>query len=272
MKRLATVLFVLVTCSACLRSTTLITVRADGSGTVLQETGMSPQAFAMLQSMAASAQKDQSGAASPSIFGEEQARKAASEMGVRFVSGEPIKTAEMEGFRARFEFDDIRKVQMKMNQDPTLAVGGAAEAPREPPFAFGFERSGSSSTLTIRLPEESQGKGPLGQMPGMGGMTGMPGADGKDPQANQQALSMMKMMMQGLFVDISLAVDGPIVKTNASHVEGSRITLLQLDFDKLLSDAAAWEKLQGASDLKALSSVPGLKVATERVVTVQFGR
>jgi hypothetical protein len=227
---------------------------------------MNAQALAMLQTMAASAEKGAD--APPQVFGEEQARKAAAEMGVRFVGGEPIKTAEMEGFRARFEFDDIRKLQMKMNQDPTTAMGGAPGAPREPPFGFGFERHGSSSLLTITMPEQQPGTGPLP----MGGIPGMAGGSAGDPQANQQALAMMKTMMQGLFVDITLVVDGPIVKTNAAHVEGSRVTLLQLDFDKLLNDATAWQKLQSASDLKALESMTGLKVVTDRIVTIQFGR
>ena len=71
---------------------------------------------------------------------------------------------------------------------------------------------------------------------------------------------MMKAMMAGMFVDITLNVDGRIIKTNAPFVKGSDVTLLQLDFDKLLADEAALQKLQGATDMKALASVPGLKV------------
>lgn len=266
MTRLAVVLFALAASSACLRSTTTIVVRADGSGTVLQETGMNAQALAMLQSMAGAAAEKAGGAGgAPQIFGEQQARKAAADMGVRFAGGEPIKTADMEGYRARFEFDDIRTVKMKMNQDPT--IGEPAQAPREPPFEFGFERRGASSILTITMPEQQPGQGPLG---GVAGVPGMPSGSG-DAQGNQQALAMMKAMMQGLFVDISLDVDGPIVKTNAAHVNGSRITLLQVDFDTLLKDPTAWQKLQSAGDVKALANVPGLKVVTDRVLTVQFG-
>jgi hypothetical protein len=83
---------------------------------------------------------------------------------------------------------------------------------------------------------------------------------------------MMKMMMKGLFVDITLNVDGRIVKTNAPFVEGSRVTLLQIDFDKLLADQAALTKLQGATDLKSLANVPGLKVIPDPKVTIEFGR
>jgi hypothetical protein len=55
-------------------------------------------------------------------------------------------------------------------------------------------------------------------------------------------------------------------------VEGSRLTLLQLDFDKLLAEESGLQKLQNATDLKSLSNVAGLKMITERKVTVEFSK
>ena len=67
-------------------------------------------------------------------------------------------------------------------------------------------------------------------------------------------------------------MDGRIIKTNAPYVEGSRVTLMQIDFDKLLADDSALTKLQGAKDIKSLAAVPGLKVVTEPTVTIEFSR
>jgi hypothetical protein len=263
MPRIAGVLFLAVACSGCLKSTTVISVRPDGTGTILQETGLSPEALAMLKGFAGAA-GEQKGGAPPEIFGEEQAKKAASTMGVRFISGEPIKTAELEGYRARFAFDDVRKLQMKMNQNPVgdLGDGGKAGAP----FGFGFDRRGDSATLTITMPQENPTAALEKMTPGLGS------AAGASPEANQQALEMMKAMMKGMFVDVSLEIDGRIVKTNAPHVDGRRVTLMQVDFDKLLASAEAFKQLQGASDLKSLSAIPGLKMITEPKVTVEFVR
>jgi len=263
MSRLAVVLLVAATSTACLRSTTVVSVRPDGTGTIVQETGVSPQALAMLKGMAAGAGEQQA-AVPPEIFGEEQAKKAAATMGVTFLSGEPIKTADMEGYRARFSFDDVRKLQMKMNQDPTAGLAGGKDG-SDPPFGFGFEKRGESAILTITMPDEKPAGIPGLNAPGMGGA-------GTSPEQNAQALQMMKVMMQGLFVDISLDIDGRIVKTNAPHVEGSRLTLLQLDFDKLLAEESGLQKLQNATDLKSLSNVAGLKMITERKVTVEFSK
>jgi hypothetical protein len=263
MPRIAFVLLLAATTTACLRSTTVVSIRPDGTGTIVQEMGVSPQALAMLKSMASAGEQNQG--APPEIFGEEQAKKAAATMGVTFVSGEPIKTAQMDGYRANFSFDDVRKLQVKMSQDPTAGLAGGKGA-SDPPFGFGFERRGESAILTITMPDEK----PAG-IPGMGPGMGMGGAN-TSPEQNAQAIQMMKMMMQGLFVDVSLNIDGRILKTNAPHVDGSRLTLLQLDFDKLLADEAGLLKLQSATDIKSLGNVAGLKVITDRKVTVEFSK
>src|SRR6188472_1418386 len=106
-RRLVLVIIVAAASTGCLRSTTTIDVKADGSGTILQETAVSTQALGMLQGMAGA--NAQAGNKPPQLFGEEQARKAATTMGVTFVSGEPIKTGELEGYRARYSFTDISK-------------------------------------------------------------------------------------------------------------------------------------------------------------------
>jgi hypothetical protein len=202
------------------------------------------------------------------LFGEDQAKKAAESMGVRFVSGEPFKTAQMEGYRARFAFDDVRKVRMKMNDSAAGIPQASTDAKTsEPPFNFEFEQRGSSSILTIVMPDKGPGDAGLNPMSGLG-----MGGDPSNPAANQQAIQMMKAMMAGMFVDITLNVDGRIIKTNAPFVKGSDVTLLQLDFDKLLADETALQKLQGATDIKALASVPGLKVIPEKRVTIEFGK
>jgi hypothetical protein len=268
MKRLAALFALALTSTACLRSTTVVTIKPDGSGTIVQENGLSPQAMGMMKSMAAS-QGAQTGG-SPEIFGEAQARKTADSMGVRFVSGEPIKTAQFEGYRANFAFDDVRKIQMKLNEDPTGGALGSTGSSSTPPFGFTFERNAASSLLTITLPQDKlPGGGPLGAM---GGKLPKSDAAGADAAQAAQMLSMMKVMMQGLFVDVSLNVDGRIVKTNAPHVEGNRLTLLQLDFDKLLADEAAFQRLQSASDLKSLDGIAGLKIVTEPKLTIEIAK
>jgi hypothetical protein len=199
--------------------------------------------------------------ATSEIFGEEQARKAAATMGVTFVSGEPFKTAEFEGYRARYSFADIAQVKVNMEQASSTMPGS-----KQPPFGFNFNRGATSSVLTIQMPNQMPTKGQMPMLP-----SGAAGTDAEKAQA-AQALAMMKTMMRGMFVDIALNVEGKILKSNASHVEGSRITLLQIDFDKLMADETALQKLQAANDLKSLASIPGLKVSADPKLTIEFSR
>jgi hypothetical protein len=261
LRRLGLVIIIAAASTGCLRSTTTIDLKADGSGTIVQETAVSTQALGMLQGMAGA--NAQSGDKPPQLFGEEQARKAATTMGVTFVSGEPIKTGELDGYRARYSFADISKVSVKMDQGAdSLTAGGDT---RKPPFAFGFNRAPATSTLTIQMPE---------QAPGSAGGMPLPGAATSDAEKAQaaQALAMMKMMMRGLYVDVALNVDGRVIKTNAPYVEGSRVTLMQIDFDKLISDDAAMQKLLTVKDVKDLATIPGLKIVADPKITVEFGR
>ena len=216
---------------------------------------MSSQALAMMKGFAS----PQAGGTEQisDMFTEEHARKAAETMGVTFVSGEPFKTAELEGYRARYSFTDITQVKVNVSE--------RMKSSSEPPFAFALDKGPASSTLTIQMPEQSM-KGVPG-LPPSG-----PGISDADKAQAAQMLGMMKMMMQGLFVDVSLNVDGRIIKTNAPHVQGTRVTLLQIDFDKMLADEGALQKLQGASDLKALANVPGLKVPSDPKLTIVFSR
>jgi hypothetical protein len=253
--RFTLALLIALASTGCLRSTTSIELNTDGSGTILQETAVSAQAMGMLQGLSGA---NAAGEKPPQLFGEEQARKTAATMGVTFVSGEPIKTGDLEGYRARFAFDDIAKVTVKLDQGANdLAPGTNA---KKPPFGFTFTRGNSASVLAIEMPDQS----PTGRLP-------LPAADGDKAQA-AQALAMMKMMMKGLYVDVTMNVNGRIIKTNAPYVDGSRVTLMQIDFDKLLADDAALMKLSAAKDIKSLAGVPGLKVVAEPKVTIEFTR
>ena len=111
LRRCSLALVIALGSTACLRSTTSIELNTDGSGTILQETAVSAQAMGMLQGLAGA---NATGEKPPQLFGEEQARKTAATMGVKFVSGEPIKTGDLEGYRARFAFDLV------LGHDPAL--------------------------------------------------------------------------------------------------------------------------------------------------------
>ncbi|MEW6320231.1 MAG: hypothetical protein AB1635_03985 [Acidobacteriota bacterium] len=266
--RLAAFTVLAVVAGGCINSATLITVKPDGSGTVELSLLMNTQALkAMLAGMGGGA-----GANSGSFINESEIKRQAERMGgVRFVSSEPVKApGGFEGIKALFAFDDINKVQV--SQDPQMAgPGGGAFGP--PPSAddnavrFTLARSGATSILTIAI-DESTGS-----------------ADAADPADSPEmmmlqdpaAFAMMKTMFQGFKVAVDLEVAGSIVKTNADHVRGSRITLVEIDMNALVADEARFKALAGqmkpGASLGAvrplLKDVKGVKI-NGPVVTVEF--
>jgi hypothetical protein len=224
---------------------------------------MKPETVAMLKSMAGASGGKDTKDPSAELFSEKQARETADKLGVTFVSGEPLKTTEMEGYRAHFSFDDVTKLQMKMGQQAAQmaeASGDQADTSKSP-ITFELAKGGSSSTLTIRLPEQTPA----------GSLSQLPIDSSQDAAQNAQALAMVKTMMAGLFVDFTLAFDGKVLKSS-QPLNGNRLTLLQMDFDKMLQDPAALQKLKGSKNLAGLQGVPGLTVPSTNTLTIEFAK
>ena len=257
MKRILLSLLIVVCSTGCMRVSTLITLRQDGSGTIDQEIGMNPQAMAGLQAMAGGkGDKDQDPG---DMFNEKKAREEAAKMGVRFVSGEAIDTPQLKGYHAKYAFDDVKALKVRM-QDAASSMDADSHAAN--PFDFDFAKGAGSSTITIHIPQDMQ-KSPMSQMGG---------GQGQNPEQAQQMLAMMQPMFAGMFIEVALAVDGKIIKTNAPFVQGPKVTLMQLDMDTLLKNQGAFAKLQSATTPADLKNIPGLKVTTEPTVTIQFSR
>jgi hypothetical protein len=260
-RRIPLALLVACAASGCLRSTMTIDLRPDGSGTIVQETAMSSEALELMKSFG-----DPTGRTNREYFTAEAARKAAATMGVTFVSGEPYKTGSLRGYRARFAFDDISKVVM--NPDSSGAPLTEAEK-KDPLFVFTFDRRPTSSLVTIQiLLDKPGGGGPFEELlPGGGGAL-----DSTDKAEAAQALAMARKMLKGMLIDISLNVNGRILKSNAPYVQGSRVTLMQIDFDKLLTDETGLQKLLAAPDTTSASGLPGVKFVHEPKLTIEFSR
>ncbi len=254
-------------CTGCIRSATLIKVQADGSGTVEQtmlvNLGMMK---GMLGGLGGQTTEKSGG------MNEADMRRTAARMGegVTFVSATPIKAEDgFEGAKAIYAFTDVSK--LRVDQDPNLSgssTGGLSTPPKSGnPVTFAFAKGGDgASTLTISLNDKPQGDATKADSP-----QGGPDMD------NPQMLDMMKSMFKGFRIGIDVEVAGKILKTNADHVTGSRVTLLEMDMEALLQDEAKLKEVQkrlgpgaSVSELKPfLKDVKGLKI-NDPVVTIAF--
>jgi hypothetical protein len=254
MKRMLFVAVLMLTLSGCIHATTLVTLKPDGSGTVDEEIGMNPQTLGLLAAFAGGGTAPQM--RPEDIFSEAKAREMADKMGVRFVSGAPIDSPALKGYHAKFAFDDVKTLKVRMDE----ARSRDELATKRDPFDFNFAKGASSSTLTIRIPQDLE-RPPLAQMGQRPDLTSEQG---------QQMMAMMRPMLAGMFVDVAVAVDGQIVKTNAPFVDGNRVTLVQLDMNKVMQDEAAWTKLQSAKTPEEMRNIAGVKMSTGPTISIEF--
>lgn len=260
-------LFPLSMCLAgCLNSATLIKVKPDGSGTIEQTMLMN---MAALKGMMAGL--DPKGQTKESPFNEAEIKRNIERLGkgVRFVSSTPMKQDGFEGTKVIYAFDDIN--QVSVDQDPNIAGAsdGKLSGPAKPsnPVKFKLARQGNSSVLTVDFAEVENKPA---QVPAQ---TPPPDTGKLDPAM----MPMLKAMFAGFKVAIDVEVAGKIVKTNADYVNGSRITLLELDVERLFEDEAKLRELQtkvgpGASLASVrpyLKDVKGVKI-NQPVVTVEY--
>jgi len=254
--------------TGCINSTTLIKLKADGSGTVEQTTLMN---VAALKAMAPGAEKEMSG----NGVNKADLERTAARMGkgVRLVSAEPAKGAGgFEGSKAIFAFDDINQIQVNTGPSMSGSTSGrvSAEPTSDDPVRFTFTRAGGTSTLAIALVDKPAA-GATASTPAGGKPEGMPDL------TNPMMMGMIKSMFAGFKINIDLEVDGSIVKTNAEYVNGSRLTLLEMDMDALLADEAKLKTLQdklgpdvSLSALKPhLKDIKGIKIDGP-TINVQF--
>lgn len=253
--------------AGCFQSSTLVKLNPNGSGTIEQTMTMNAQTLAQLSAFSAmgNANKDKNAkSGSPDLtdpFSEAEAKAQAAKMGpgVTFVSSQKIQNGQYTGRKAVYAFQDIRKLALNEVNAPESGSSGMTTKSDDPPMTFTFKQlPNGDGLLTIDNASAKNGSG----LPGSGG-------DASDPQAMQ----MMKTFLQGMKIDIAVQV-GRVVKTNIPYVQGGTVTLLNMDFDKLLADPAAFDRIQKAKTpaetRAALKNVQGLEVNLDPQLSLEF--
>ena len=260
--------------SGCIQSSTIIKMKPDGSGTIEQTMTMSAEAVAQFSALSAMGDdKDKKGKGGiDDLFSDKDARDAAGKMGegVSFVSSEKIDTPERKGLKALYAFTDIRKLSLEEMHAPNMGADAAGmsqtSGAKDPPMTFDFKRlPGGNALLTINQPgiDKALKSGDAKPAP----------KDAVDPKMAEQGLEMAKAFMKGMKIDVLIQVPR-VVKTNSPYVDGGAVTLLSMDFDKVLADPKALERMNGLTTLAetkaALKDFKGIKINLEPQVTIEF--
>jgi len=262
-----------VVCSGCLSSATLIRVKANGSGTIEQTLLFNPSSLD--KAFAGMGFKSTGGGSSvkpPTITTDDVTKDLARfGSGVSVVSVKPLKLPDgFEGAAVTFAFDDISKLRTEDFLLPGPAAdrkksgGGAMDG-----IQFAMERRpDGTSILTAKFREDRKPGGTT-----QSSKKSKDGPDLDDPEVQQ----MVKTLFKGFRIALDLEVGGEIVTTNADHVDGKRITLAEINIERLINESKKLEALDkvlspDASIAKVrphLKDIKGLKI-NHPVVTVQF--
>ncbi len=266
--RLCVIAAALATFGGCFQSTTLVKVNGDGSGTIEQTMLFTGAALAQMRQLAAFGG---GGGKAFDPFSEDQARNAAASIGpgVTYVSSTPIATGDGQGRSIVYAFADVN--QLRISQQPP-APGGVTIRSKEVNteaqairFVLTHEPGGNAVLRILFAPPAKPAAPPEG-----GAREAAPGRN----KASPEQMAMMKQMFAGARIAVAVEPAGRLVRTTSPWVDGQRVTLIDLEFDQLVTNDAALERLQGIQNFMdaraALKDIPGLKVIVDREAMIEF--
>ena len=176
------------------------------------------------------------------------------------MSSTPITTGDALGRTVVYAFPDIN--QLRINEQPP-APGGVTirskqlNTEQNIRFVLAPQPDGHM-LLRILLPQPTAPQAGVGLRPW--------------PSPDQ--IAQMKETFAGARLSIAVKPSGDIVKTSSPWVENGSVTLIDLQFDQLAADEAALAQLPGVRSVEdatiALRGVPGVKISTDREITIEF--
>jgi len=253
--KLALGLFAALALPSCLQNETTITLNKDASGTIVEETLLGAQMMAMMTQFAQPGQPDPVA----EMFKEEKAKEKAAKLGegVEYVKTEMFEKDGRKGARVHYKYADINEI----NVTPGDAVEGMGdgEAPAE----------GKKKKETVKF-DYADGKLRIVVPPTDFDEMKMDDAEGADPQQ----MAMMKPMLAEMRVTMKLVIADGIRETNASHVSGDTITLMDVQVGKMFDQKDALKRIAetAKTDKQAAKAefgkLEGIKFETKDDVSV----
>jgi hypothetical protein len=246
----------------CFQMTTIVHVNGDGSGTIDHSLLLTKAALAQLRqfSMLGGGR-----GGSIDFVSEAQARRMADTLGegVSYVSSEAIDTPLGEGRNAKYAFTDINRVRIS----PQPPAPGGINVKTQ---AF----STDNGTITCSFSRDPNGTAVLRiNLPELNLQSALGNANTGDAGIGQQ-LAMVRALLAGARVLIGVEPAGTLVKTSSPFVDGTRVTLLDVNLDQVLANEALIARVQAAKTPEetkaALTDVPGLRITLDREVTIEF--
>ena len=269
--------------SGCIDVEKVVAVKPDGSGSITETVVLTREAIASLKQIGNQlGARPGAGAAvqtSPSdesyqLLDEKKLRAATKSMGknVTLLSAKKVSTAKGEGYVAIYGFTDIADLKLDQNplQNMVKVDVGADSTPQgndaEPTAEEGIEKihfefhKGVPARLVVQLPKDAAAPRAVA-------------TEKSDDPMNDQ---MVQQIIKDMRVRIFIKPEGTITETDAQFHNASQVTLMEIDFNKLLANPTKLKAFIKArprtfEEAKGLvKGINGVKVETKPAITVAF--
>ena len=262
----------------CINIKTNIKLKKDGSGVIEQTFLLSNSVANMMNANQEAAKTDVLSDSTPTektpdlsvqMMDKNKLAKYANEMGegVALVSVSSLIEGEFSGYKAVYSFKDINKLKINQNPAelmPSDASGGSTTTSTEKEFLTFAYVQGVPNSLTINLPALNQSKAKKSD------------EQGQTEAMDESTVSMMKEIYKDMKISMQIEVPASILKSNVTYKTDTQVTLLDIDFNKILADDKSFNALvkgnaESIEDMKALvKNVKGLRMELQKSVYITF--
>ncbi len=264
LKFILSFLFLTILFNGCIQVETNLKVNKDGSGTIEETVLINNEVVKMLGEFAGSF-GDSTEASSFKIFDEDELRQKASNYGegVEYVSGEELAQDNLQGFRVVYSFKDLNNITLSPDPENQISIGEEVEKtePDNDQFKFKFIAGEIPEVIISAKNKESKYESEE--------------AESQDSEITSEDSTFLEMM-KGMKINMNVIFNGAIVSTNSSFKENNEITLLGVDFGKIISNPEAFKKLNKQNPenftefQEIVKDIPGIKLETDYPVSVKF--
>ena len=259
--------------SACVEERVIVKVKKDGSGIVehysynSMEDAMGGFLSSLMEQDGLEGADETIDAKTKGEFDDEYFENFAKGMG----EGVAVKDyklgsngAGMKGYVARYTFEDINNIAVKMRENMGEEGQGEELSDQKDALTQIPDFSMKDGVLKIKIPHEFDPN--AASSGGAGDMSDMP----------PQMMGMMAAMFQGMRIAVSIEGLDSIKETNAIHRDGNTVVITDIQMDKLASNVESLQKLGKIDSLpreemQALAdSTDGMDIDLQEEIVIRF--
>jgi hypothetical protein len=237
--------------AGCISVDSVIKVKADGTGTIEQTTLINSSAMGMMSMMGG---KDAGGAAPPAaldpaqLFTKEKLAAEATKLGegVTLLTSTPVAQGEMKGVKAVYAFTDFNALRLSTAL-PDVQNGDTTMTGKGEKLPVVLTKRPGSSLITLDM------YGELAKAEARN--TDIKKPEGLPEGMPKEMMAMLAPMFKDMRVAIAIEPVGTLVRTNATHVTGQRVTLFDVAFGEVFADPTGIEKLEKLGSNPSMSQI-----------------